>query len=156
MKDAGDQNPAPLMAAWNTDSQVHLIIGSNSLAGARCAKSIEVGAKPIIIAPETADMHFTLSQHIANGSAQWVNREFQDTDLRVLGREEVDHVVDLVFVTVGASNPLSMYLGSQQLKTSILTPYRCARLKTLQAIENPCQCVRCPRPLLVHTSLHIQ
>ncbi|CAG8042542.1 unnamed protein product [Penicillium salamii] len=111
MKDAGDQNPAPLMAAWNTDSQVHLIIGSNSLAGARCAKSIEVGAKPIIIAPETADMHFTLSQHIANGSAQWVNREFQDTDLRVLGREEVDHVVDLVFVTVGASNPLSAHVS---------------------------------------------
>ncbi|CAG7918411.1 unnamed protein product [Penicillium olsonii] len=104
MKDARDPTPAPLMAAWNTDSQVHLIVGSNSLAGARCAKSIEVGARPIILAPETADMHFTLAEHIASGAAQWVNREFQDTDVSVLGREEVDYVVDLVFVTGGGTN----------------------------------------------------
>jgi uroporphyrin-III C-methyltransferase len=111
MKDAtSDPNsPAPLMAAWNTESQVHLIVGSNPLAAARCAKSLEVGAKPIILAPETADMHFTLSEHIANGSAQWIRHEFQDMDLTTLGREEVDRVVDLVFVTLGASNPLSMY-----------------------------------------------
>ncbi|KAJ5336589.1 Siroheme synthase domain 3 [Penicillium brevicompactum] len=112
MKDASNPTfPAPLMAAWNTDSQVHLIVGSNSLAGARCAKSIEVGAKPIILAPETADMHFTLSEHIARGSAQWVSHEFQDADLTTLGREEVDHVVDLVFVTLGASNPLSAHIS---------------------------------------------
>ena len=113
MKDASNPTfPAPLMAAWNTDSQVHLIVGSNSLAGARCAKSIEVGAKPIILAPETADMHFTLSEHIARGSAQRVSHEFQDVDLTTLGREEVDHVVDLVFVTLGASNPLSTCTSS--------------------------------------------
>ncbi|CAI7671856.1 unnamed protein product [Penicillium bialowiezense] len=112
MKDASTPNfHAPLMAAWNTDSQVHLIVGSNSLAGARCAKSIEVGAKPIILAPETADMHFTLSEHIARGSAQWIGHEFQDADLTALGREEVDHVVDLVFVTLGASNPLSAHIS---------------------------------------------
>jgi len=109
MKDATSASShAPLMAAWNTESQVHLIVGSNPLAAARCAKSLEVGAKPIILAPEAADMHFTLSEHIANGSAQWIRHEFQDTDLTTLGREEVDHVVDLVFVTLGASNPLSM------------------------------------------------
>jgi uroporphyrin-III C-methyltransferase len=110
MKDAASDPspPAPLMAAWNTESQVHLIIGSNPLAAARCAKSLQVGAKPVIIAPETADMHFTLSEHIANGSAQWIRHGFQDTDLTTLGREEVDHVVDLVFVTLGASSPLSM------------------------------------------------
>jgi uroporphyrin-III C-methyltransferase len=109
MKDASNPNsPAPLMAAWNAESQVHLIVGSNSLAGARCAKSMEVGAKPIILAPETADMHFTLSEHIANGSAQRIAHEFQDLDLTTLGREEVDQVVDIVFVTLGASNPLSM------------------------------------------------
>lgn len=111
MKDASDTNSvAPLMTAWKSGSQVHLIVGSSSLAGARCAKSIEVGAKPIIVAPETADMHFSLSEHIANGSANWINHDFQDTDLTTLGREEVDHVVDLVFVTLGANNPLSMCL----------------------------------------------
>ncbi|KAJ5780492.1 hypothetical protein N7457_005652 [Penicillium paradoxum] len=113
MKDAScdPSSPAPLMAAWNTESQVHLIIGSNPIAAARCARSIEVGAKPIIIAPETDSMHFTLSEHIASGSAQWISREFQDKDLTTLGREEVDHVVDLVFVTLGGNNSLSPHIS---------------------------------------------
>jgi uroporphyrin-III C-methyltransferase len=121
MKDATSDpsSPVPLMAAWHTESQVHLIIGSNPLAAARCAKSLEVGAKPIILAPETADMHFTLSEHIASGSAQWIRHGFQDTDLTTLGKEEVDHVVDLVFVTLGVSNPLSMRFS--YLNQDILT-----------------------------------
>lgn len=109
MKDAScDNGPrAPLLAAVSAESQVHLIIGSNPLAAARCNKSLEAGAKPIIIAPETADLHYTLSERIENGSAQRVRREFQDDDLTTLGREEVDHVVDMVFVTLGGSHPLS-------------------------------------------------
>ncbi|KAJ5306273.1 hypothetical protein PENANT_c017G07090 [Penicillium antarcticum] len=113
MKDASctTGSPAPLMAAWNAESQVHLIVGSNPLAAARCAKALEVGAQPIIIAPEAVDMHYTLSEHISKGSAQWVRREFQDSDLTTLGREEVDHVVDMVFVTLGGSNPLSSHIS---------------------------------------------
>lgn len=109
------------MAAWNTESQVHVIVGSNPLAAARCARSLEVGATPIIIAPETDDMHFTLSEHIANGSAQWIRHEFQDKDLTTLGREEVDHIVDLVFVTLGGSNSLGMtcWYNSQTTLTHI-------------------------------------
>ncbi|KAJ5472968.1 hypothetical protein N7530_006969 [Penicillium desertorum] len=113
MKDAScdPSPPAPLMAAWNTESQVHLIVGSNPLAAARCTRSLEVGATPIIIAPETDDMHFTLSEHITNGSARWIRHEFQDKDLTTLGREEVDHVVDLVFVTLGSNNSLSSHVS---------------------------------------------
>ncbi|KAJ5565913.1 hypothetical protein N7535_007551 [Penicillium sp. DV-2018c] len=113
MKDASNDPgySVPLMTAWNTESQVHLIVGSNPIAAARCAKSIEVGAKPIIIAPETDDLHFTLSEHISNGSAQWIRHEFQENDLTNLGREEVDHVVDLVFVTLGSHNPLSSHIS---------------------------------------------
>jgi uroporphyrin-III C-methyltransferase len=33
-------------------------------------------------------------------SAQWIRHEFEDKDLTTLGREEVDHIVDLVFVTL--------------------------------------------------------
>lgn len=110
MKDASNGvGPSPLMTAWNVESQVHLIVGSNPLAAARCAKSLEAGAKPIIIAPDTADVHFTLAEQISNGSAQWVRREFQDDDLSTLGREEVDHVVDAVFVTLGGSDPSSRF-----------------------------------------------
>ncbi|KAJ5111127.1 Siroheme synthase domain 3 [Penicillium argentinense] len=113
MKDAsnGSGQPVPLMAAWNTESQIHLIVGASPLAAARCTKSLEAGATPIIITPETVDMHFTLSEHISKGSAQWVKREFQDGDLTSLGREEVDHVVDMVFVTLGGNHPLSPHIS---------------------------------------------
>lgn len=111
MRDASNDTGAkPLMTAWNAESQIHLIVGANPLAAARCTKSLEAGARPIIIAPETADMHFTLSEHIANGSAQWVRRDFEDGDLTSLGREEVDRVVDTVFVTLGGGHLLGMSL----------------------------------------------
>lgn len=100
---------APLLMALNAKSQVHLIIGANPLAAARCIKSLETGAKPVIIAPDTGDLQYTLAERIENGSAQWVRREFQDTDLTSLGREEVDHVVDTVFVTLGGAHPLSRF-----------------------------------------------
>ncbi|RHZ60157.1 hypothetical protein CDV55_105925 [Aspergillus turcosus] len=113
MKDASCDNgsQAPLLVAMNAEHQVHLIIGTNPLAAARCAKSLEVGAKPIIIAPDTADVHFTLTERFEDGSAQWIRRAFQDDDLTTLGREEVDHVVDMVFVTLGGSDPLSSHVS---------------------------------------------
>lgn len=107
MRDAShDTGSAPLMTAWNVESQIHLVVGANSLAAARCTKSLEAGARPIIIAPETTHMHFTLAESIANGSAQWIQREFEDGDLTAMGRADVDHVVDAVFVTLGGGHPL--------------------------------------------------
>ncbi|KAF4222666.1 hypothetical protein CNMCM5878_003704 [Aspergillus fumigatiaffinis] len=113
MKDASCDNgcQAPLLMAMNTEHQVHLIIGTNPLAGARCAKCVGVGAKPIIIAPDTVDVHYTLTERFEDGSAQWIRRAFQDDDLTTLGREEVDHVVDMVFVTLGGSDPLSSHIS---------------------------------------------
>lgn len=104
----GSEGAAPFMTAWNVESQTHLIIGASPLAAARCTKSLEAGAKPVVIAPETADIHFTLAEHIANGSVELLRRVFQDDDLTTLGREEVDRVVDAVFVTSGGNNELSM------------------------------------------------
>jgi uroporphyrin-III C-methyltransferase len=111
MKDASNSfgQSVPLMTAWNTESQIHLIIGANPLAAARCTKSLEAGATPILIAPETADLHFTLSEYISKGSVQWLRREFNDSDLTSLGREEVDRVVDMVFVTLGGKHTLSKF-----------------------------------------------
>lgn len=94
--------------AINADSQVHLIIGTSPLAAARCIKSLETGAKPILIAPDTGNLQYTLTERIENGSVQWIRKEFEDTDLTSLGREEVDRVVDTVFVTLGGAHPLSM------------------------------------------------
>jgi len=80
------------------------------LAAARCAKSLEVGAKPLLIAPETADLHYALQKRIDNGEVKWLKKSFEDDDLLRLGREEITGAVDAVFVTSGPKDPLSMML----------------------------------------------
>lgn len=97
-----------LLTAVDSTSHIHLIIGSNPLAAARCAKSLEVGAKPIVIAPETADAHYGLQKRIDDGSVTWLKKRFEDGDLSSLGREEIGGFVDAVFVTTGPRDPSSM------------------------------------------------
>jgi hypothetical protein len=90
-----------LLTAVDATSHIHLIVGSNPLAGARCSRAIEVGAKPILIAPEDSTLHYGLAKRIDAGEVKWLQRSFQDTDLTTLGRPEVDGVVDAVYVTAG-------------------------------------------------------
>ncbi|OAX83738.1 hypothetical protein ACJ72_01895 [Emergomyces africanus] len=109
MKDLSQEvpGPPPLLAALNTKGQVHLIIGANPLAAARCAKCLDVGAVPIVIAPEGVEVHATLLQKIEDGRVRRIASLFQDEYLKTLGRDAVDNFVDAVFVTLGAHNPLS-------------------------------------------------
>ncbi|PGH15264.1 hypothetical protein AJ80_05617 [Polytolypa hystricis UAMH7299] len=102
--------PAPLLAALDVKSQVHLIIGGNPLAAARCTKSLDAGANPVLITPSTAELHYSLTRKIEDGLVRWVQRDFHDDDLKTLGRDEVDNVVDAVFVTLGGTNPLSSHI----------------------------------------------
>lgn len=89
-----------LLTAIDSINHVHLIIGSNPLAGARCARSLEVGAVPKLIAPEDAIVHYGLTKRIEEGKVEWRKGPFKDEDLTTLGREEVGSVVDAVFVTL--------------------------------------------------------
>jgi len=107
-----------LLAALNCVSATHLVIGSNPLAAARCTQSLNAGAHPVVIAPATADVHYGLQKHIDAGTVKWLQREFQDEDLFTLGREEIGHVVDAVFVTVGPRSPLSEFLPLAEEQTS--------------------------------------
>ncbi|OCL07356.1 putative siroheme synthase, partial [Glonium stellatum] len=101
-----------LLTAVDSTSHIHLIIGSNPLAGARCTRSIEVGAKPLLVAPEDANLHYGLTKRIDEGEVQWLKRDFRDEDLTSLGRDEVDNVVDAVFVTLGGKHPLSTHIST--------------------------------------------
>lgn len=101
--------PALLTAVDATD-HVYLIVGSNSLAGARCTKSIEVGAKPKILAPESSTLHFNLTQKIDAGEVEWIKSSFKDELLTTLGRSEINGVVDAVFVTLSSKDPTRMYI----------------------------------------------
>lgn len=101
-----------LLTAVDSTSHVHLIVGSNPLAGARCSRSLEVGATARLIAPESSDLHYGLLKRIEAKEVEWIQRDFRDEDLTTLGREEVDRVVDAVFVTLGTRNPLSAHISS--------------------------------------------
>lgn len=101
-----------LLTAIDATSHIHLIVGSNPLAAARCAKSLEVGAKPLLIAPETAELHYALQKRIDNGEVKWMKKSFEDDDVLRLGREEINGVVDAVFVTFSPRDPLSRFLSS--------------------------------------------
>ncbi|KAI9872073.1 MAG: hypothetical protein M1823_008268, partial [Watsoniomyces obsoletus] len=93
-----------LLTAVDATSHVHLIVGSNPLAGARCSRAIEVGANPILIAPEDSTLHYGLVKRIEAGEVKWIQRTFEDEDLTTLGRAEVDGVVDAVYVTAGGKH----------------------------------------------------
>lgn len=100
--------PPPLLTAHDATGHVHLIIGSNPLASARCTRSIEVGAKPKVVAPADAEVHYALMKRIEDGEVEWIRQTFEEEMLTALGRVEVDNVVDAVFVTLGgkkASSP---------------------------------------------------
>jgi uroporphyrin-III C-methyltransferase len=104
--------PPSLLTSVDSLNHVHLIIGSNPLAGARCAKSIEVGAIPKLIAAKDSIVHYGLKKRIDDEQVIWIQRDFQDGDLRTMGRAEVDHVVDVVFVTLDRRDPRSMVFQS--------------------------------------------
>ena len=99
----------PLLIAQDSSRHVHLIVGSNSIASTRCTKSIEVGARPKIIAPAEANLHHVLRKRVEDGEVEWIQRSFEEEDLRKLGRDEVDNVVDAVFVTIGSHIEQSRY-----------------------------------------------
>ncbi|KAL7816150.1 Uroporphyrinogen methylase [Trichoderma gracile] len=92
-----------MLAGLNCTDNIHLVIGTNPLAAARCAQSLAAGAHPIVVAPETAELHYGLQRRIDDGSVKWVREAFADEHLFRLGREDVGGVVDAVFVTAGGS-----------------------------------------------------
>lgn len=94
--------PVSLLTATDAQSHVHLVVGTNPLAASRCAQSLQAGAKPVVVAPEDAEVHYALQKRIDDGEVRWLRKPFDDQDLFALGRDEVDNVVDAVFVT---SNP---------------------------------------------------
>ena len=101
-----------LLTAQDCRGQIHLVVGSGPLAASRCSKILDVGAKPVLIAPEQDDLHFSLTKRIEDGTISWTKRDFEDTDLTTLGRAEVNYVVDAVFVTTGPKHPLSVRISS--------------------------------------------
>ncbi|KAJ1336064.1 uroporphyrin-III C-methyltransferase [Microdochium nivale] len=101
-----------MLTAVDARSHVHLVVGSNPLAAARCGQSIAAGAQPLLVAPDTAELHYALQKRIDDGEVKWVKKTFEDSDLFSLGRPEVDGVVDVVFVTSSPRDPKSTHIST--------------------------------------------
>ncbi|KAH7037159.1 tetrapyrrole methylase [Microdochium trichocladiopsis] len=101
-----------MLTAVDARSHVHLVIGSNPLAAARCGQSLAAGARPLLVAPESAELHYALQKRIDDGEVHWVKKTFEDSDLFTLGRPEIDGVVDAVFVTSGPRDPKSTHIST--------------------------------------------
>src|SRR5271163_2683110 len=101
-----------LLTAQDCTDQIHLILGSGPLAASRCSKSLEVGARPVVVAPSHLELHYTLDKLVDGGKVRWIQREFQDDDLKTLGRDEVGNVVDAVFVATGARDSSSTHIST--------------------------------------------
>ena len=93
-----------LLAGLNCRDNIHLILGTNPLAAARCTQSLSAGAHPIVIAPAASEIHYGLQSKLDDGSVKWEQKTFEDGDLFRLGRAEVDGVVDAVFVASSSPN----------------------------------------------------
>ncbi|KAF2861504.1 uroporphyrin-III C-methyltransferase [Piedraia hortae CBS 480.64] len=88
------------LASILCEGHIHLIIGSNVLASARCRRSLQTGARPILIAPDPeTNLPEGLASGIEDGSIRWLKRTFHKDDLKTLGRADVDNYVDAVFIT---------------------------------------------------------
>ncbi|KAH6900787.1 tetrapyrrole methylase [Thelonectria olida] len=105
-------SPTSLLAALNCRDNIHLVIGTNPLAATRCTQSLNAGAHPILIAPDGAELHYSLQKRIDDGHVKWLKKAFEDEDLLRLGRDEVASVVDAVFVTSGSRDPLSLHISN--------------------------------------------
>lgn len=147
--------PPPLLIAHDATGHVHLVVGSNPLASARCTKSIEVGAKPKIVASADAEVHYALMKRIEDGEVEWIKKGFEDEMLTSLGRDEVDNVVDAVFVTLGGKKPSSSCITVEFVFRKLA--YRLRRhsyIHRLPAAAYTSQCCRCSQSLHFHPPLH--
>ncbi|ELR07135.1 hypothetical protein GMDG_02404 [Pseudogymnoascus destructans 20631-21] len=104
-----------LLTSIDATSHIHLIVGTNALAAARCAKSLEVGATPIVIFHPDEwehEVHPALQQHIDDKEVKWLSKPYHDDDISTLGRPELDGYVDAVFVTLSPRDPLSLHIST--------------------------------------------
>jgi uroporphyrin-III C-methyltransferase len=122
----------PLLTSVDCTGHVHLVVGDNGIAAKRVARSLEAGAVCTLLSPTLPEeLHFDLQRFIENKKLLHVPRDFEEDDLKTLGRPEVEQVVDMVFVTLSPTDKR----GS---KTAVL------RLIGVSSISSLCKRLRIP------------
>ncbi|PFH61246.1 hypothetical protein XA68_17880 [Ophiocordyceps unilateralis] len=100
--------PTTLLAALSCKDNIHLIVGNNPLAATRCNQSLTAGAQPILVSDSVPDPLVSLMDE---GAIRW-EKEFEEGMLFRLGRDEVDGIVDAVFLTCPVDAKLADMVGT--------------------------------------------
>lgn len=113
-----------LLTSQHIENQIYLVIGSSGLTLSRVQTLLEYQAFPIVITQEQNETNGLLgslklqdqtieklNELHKDGKIKWIkDREFQITDLETLGRSDVDHIVDGVFLTIPKSTRNSQFV----------------------------------------------
>ena len=86
-----------LLTASTCVGERHLVIGWSHVAALRVQTLLESGAIPVLVSPQNDDSYKfpdTILEDIAKGRIIRVDQAFELSHLTLLGREEVDKVVD--------------------------------------------------------------
>lgn len=103
-----------LLTASSCVDECHLVVGWSNVAALRVHTLLESGAIPVLVTPENdneSKFPETIAAEIAKGRIRTVSEPFEIAHLTSLGREEVDGVVDRVFVVL----PIADYELKQQI-----------------------------------------
>lgn len=95
-----------LLASLHCAGEVHLVVGSSGIAAQRVGAILEAGARPVLVdQADLASLPRSLQAQIEAGLVTWIPESFHEQHLQ-LGRPEVLHIVDKVFVTLPHSEHL--------------------------------------------------
>lgn len=94
-----------LLASLDCSGETHLVVGGNfNTAALRISLILASGANPVLLTTAPVlELPTTLQEHIGENRVKLVAQSFSPSLLTSLGRSEVDHVVDRVFVTLNMS-----------------------------------------------------
>lgn len=105
-----------LLTRHNIANHRYIIFGSSGLTLNRAQTLIEFHAIPIIITPNTKDLSDLAIEKLTelknqNKLVWYTDREFRLTDLETLGREDVEGVVDGIFLTIPVTPENKKYIS---------------------------------------------
>lgn len=99
-------NAMNLLASLLCLGEIHIVYGGTSnVAALRINSILATGANPILIQDTDLDKFpHNLQDHINEGKVKWIKETYNREQLSTLGRDEVDTIVDRVFVSLDSSD----------------------------------------------------
>lgn len=89
---------APLLTANSIEGNHVLVLGLSHLTAPRVALLLKHGARVTCIFSER-EVPSPLKRRFEDDGVNWIKRDVEQQDLKLLGRTETDGIVDAVYVT---------------------------------------------------------